>query len=77
MSLGGVEQIHHPMQRQGLSVLGVGKEAMIGATEGELSQANAWLGYHRDGGPQVLNIERGAGNGYSEAGCLLNLFSQS
>ena len=43
-SLGGVEQFRHPSQRQGLCVLGVGREAMVGAREGELGEADGWLG---------------------------------
>lgn len=64
----GFEEANDEVVGNGVGVLGVGWEAVVGAAEGDLDEANG--GVWREGGAELLDVERGVDKRY---GVLLSL----
>lgn len=73
--LGGLEELDDERVREGVEVLGGGREAgVVGAVEGELAEADG--GGEREGLAEFLDVERGVDKDYVEAS-LFQLEGQS
>lgn len=73
--LGGLEELDDERVREGVEVLGGGREAgVVGAEEGELAEADG--GGEREGLAEFLDVERGVDKDYVEAS-LFQLEGQS
>ena len=68
-----MKEVDNLVGRQVLGVLCIGWQAVVGAAEGELGEADGGIRIGRNGGTEVLDIEGGVGNGDGEASCSLDL----